>query len=172
MKLSPTGFVELNQAAAALGVQKRRIYDITNVLEGLGMLEKNFKNHVHCSVKISPDPTTGEQIPQIKREIDDLKAQEAELDTQLTNLHQNLQAFLADPNTMRYAYVTRENILQSPKLKDKSFLIARPTDGNLLVTVQVPPSGAPSPVQEQYPVTFTSEHQIDLHTVNVTTSKE
>ena len=27
-------------------VQKRRIYDITNVLEGIGLIEKTSKNHV------------------------------------------------------------------------------------------------------------------------------
>jgi hypothetical protein len=30
-----------------LGVQKRRIYDITNVLEGIGLVEKKSKNTVH-----------------------------------------------------------------------------------------------------------------------------
>ena len=32
---------------AGLGVQKRRIYDITNVLEGIGLVEKKSKNTVH-----------------------------------------------------------------------------------------------------------------------------
>lgn len=27
-------------------VQKRRIYDITNVLEGIGLIEKNLKNRI------------------------------------------------------------------------------------------------------------------------------
>ena len=40
------GLVDLNEAAAALNVQKRRIYDITNVLEGIGLIEKRSKNHV------------------------------------------------------------------------------------------------------------------------------
>lgn len=38
--------LDLNKAAEALGVQKRRIYDITNVLEGIGILEKKSKNNV------------------------------------------------------------------------------------------------------------------------------
>ena len=29
-----------------LGVQKRRIYDITNVLEGIGLIEKCIKNMI------------------------------------------------------------------------------------------------------------------------------
>lgn len=35
--------LDLNAAAASLQVQKRRIYDITNVLEGIGLIEKKNK---------------------------------------------------------------------------------------------------------------------------------
>ena len=41
---SSTGALDLNEAAVTLGVQKRRIYDITNVLEGIGLVEKRSKN--------------------------------------------------------------------------------------------------------------------------------
>lgn len=44
---SPEGTVDLNYAATFLEVQKRRIYDITNVLEGIGMIQKMGKNNVH-----------------------------------------------------------------------------------------------------------------------------
>ncbi|KFM22672.1 Transcription factor E2FA [Auxenochlorella protothecoides] len=40
------GSLDLNQASDILRVQKRRIYDITNVLEGVGLLEKQAKNHM------------------------------------------------------------------------------------------------------------------------------
>ena len=43
---APEGVLDLNQAATALGVQKRRIYDITNVLEGIGLIEKRSKNNI------------------------------------------------------------------------------------------------------------------------------
>lgn len=40
------GILDLNEAAAALSVQKRRIYDITNVLEGSGLVTKVSKSKV------------------------------------------------------------------------------------------------------------------------------
>lgn len=43
---SPDGVVDLNRAAEVLGVQKRRIYDITNVLEGIQLIRKKSKNHI------------------------------------------------------------------------------------------------------------------------------
>ena len=41
---SVSGAIDLNEAAIQLNVQKRRIYDITNVLEGIGLIEKRSKN--------------------------------------------------------------------------------------------------------------------------------
>jgi len=38
--------LDLNAAVKELGVQKRRIYDITNVLEGVGLIEKRTRNHI------------------------------------------------------------------------------------------------------------------------------
>ncbi len=43
---SANGILDLNLAATKLGVQKRRIYDITNVLEGIGLIEKKSKNNI------------------------------------------------------------------------------------------------------------------------------
>ena len=40
---SSSGTVDLNKASESLAVQKRRIYDITNVLEGIGLVEKKSK---------------------------------------------------------------------------------------------------------------------------------
>jgi len=44
-----SGLLDLNVAAGELNVQKRRIYDITNVLEGIGLIEKRGKNHIAWS---------------------------------------------------------------------------------------------------------------------------
>ncbi|KAI9317948.1 E2F/DP family winged-helix DNA-binding domain-containing protein [Dichotomocladium elegans] len=46
LRSSSHGDLDLNRAATQLKVQKRRIYDITNVLEGIRLIEKNSKNHV------------------------------------------------------------------------------------------------------------------------------
>ena len=46
LRSSVNGILDLNHAAELLEVQKRRIYDITNVLEGIGVIEKNSKNNI------------------------------------------------------------------------------------------------------------------------------
>lgn len=46
IQAAPDGVLDLNTAATQLSVQKRRIYDITNVLEGIGLIEKKSKNNI------------------------------------------------------------------------------------------------------------------------------
>ncbi|KAA0198989.1 Transcription factor E2F4 [Fasciolopsis buskii] len=47
LKEAPDGILDLKMAADFLAVrQKRRIYDITNVLEGIGLIEKRTKNSI------------------------------------------------------------------------------------------------------------------------------
>lgn len=47
--------MDLNDSVKMLKVQKRRIYDITNVLEGIGYIEKISKNRVRLT-------TVGEEL--------------------------------------------------------------------------------------------------------------
>lgn len=46
LESSKEGSINLNDASDMLHVQKRRIYDITNVLEGVGLLHKTSKNNI------------------------------------------------------------------------------------------------------------------------------
>jgi hypothetical protein len=43
---APDGVVDLNTTANSLQVKKRRLYDITNVMEGIGLIEKRSKNKI------------------------------------------------------------------------------------------------------------------------------
>ncbi|KAI2579104.1 E2F4 isoform 5 [Pan troglodytes] len=53
------GVLDLKLAADTLAVrQKRRIYDITNVLEGIGLIEKKSKNSIQWNL---PSVTIGHQ---------------------------------------------------------------------------------------------------------------
>lgn len=46
LRRDPNRAMDLNHAADELSVQKRRIYDITNILEGIGLVEKTARNHI------------------------------------------------------------------------------------------------------------------------------
>lgn len=44
VKRAPDGVLDLNEVARTLGVRKRRVYDITNVLDGIHLIQKRSKN--------------------------------------------------------------------------------------------------------------------------------
>jgi len=57
--ISGGGMLDLNAAAASLQVQKRRIYDITNVLEGIGLIEKKNKCMVCWKIRTDGEGDLG-----------------------------------------------------------------------------------------------------------------
>ncbi|RXM92546.1 Transcription factor E2F5 [Acipenser ruthenus] len=96
--------VQNTPAADSLAVrQKRRIYDITNVLEGIGLIEKKTKNSIQwngvsvgCNTKEVLD-----QLQHLKAQIEELEMKEKDLDQQKIWLQQSdtLLAILAPSGT-------------------------------------------------------------------------
>ncbi|KAJ3006824.1 hypothetical protein HKX48_009454 [Thoreauomyces humboldtii] len=124
------GTLDLNQAASQLNVQKRRIYDITNVLEGIDLIEKTTKNHIRW--KGSEKYLEGRQEDDLanqlrlenesmEKELRDIKAARVEGDA----AHDR---FMARESTQRLLYVSKQEVLQIPNLQ-----------GAKLVAIRVPP---------------------------------
>ncbi|XP_030380635.1 transcription factor E2F2 [Scaptodrosophila lebanonensis] len=107
------GSIDLKEATKILDVQKRRIYDITNVLEGIGLIDKGR----HCSIvrwrgggfNNSRDRRIYEVACQRTSK---LKMVEEELDTELEYAQRNLQYIMQDPTNRSYAYLTRDDLLK------------------------------------------------------------
>ena len=57
LKEAPNQTLDLNEAVKTLDVQKRRIYDITNVLEGIGLIEKRNKNCIKWKGAVAGENT-------------------------------------------------------------------------------------------------------------------
>ena len=72
----PKGTVDLNKAIDGLGVQKRRIYDKTNILEGIGLVEKKSKNTVHWCGAMDHDLSA--EHADLHTDMADLEAKENE----------------------------------------------------------------------------------------------
>ncbi|KAL4685839.1 hypothetical protein H8959_001436 [Pygathrix nigripes] len=119
------GVLDLKLAADTLAVrQKRRIYDITNVLEGIGLIEKKSKNSIQWK-GVGPGCNTREiadKLIELKAEIEELQQREQELDQHKVWVQQSIRnvtedsavchhrasAILLNPHTL--AYVTHEDI--------------------------------------------------------------
>ncbi|XP_009867949.1 PREDICTED: transcription factor E2F4, partial [Apaloderma vittatum] len=92
-------------AADTLAVrQKRRIYDITNVLEGIGLIEKKSKNSIQWK-GVGPGCNTREithKLIELKADIEDLEQREQELEQQ--------KMWPISLTLATLAYVTHEDI--------------------------------------------------------------
>uniref|UniRef100_A0A8C2YSJ2 E2F transcription factor 5 n=1 Tax=Chinchilla lanigera TaxID=34839 RepID=A0A8C2YSJ2_CHILA len=94
-------------AADTLAVrQKRRIYDITNVLEGIDLIEKKSKNSIQWK-GVGAGCNTKEVIDRLrflKAEIEDLELKERELDQQKLWLQQSIKNVMDDSINNRYPF--------------------------------------------------------------------
>ncbi|KAL1007306.1 hypothetical protein UPYG_G00084760 [Umbra pygmaea] len=88
------GVLDLKVAADTLAVrQKRRIYDITNVLEGIGLIEKKSKNSIQWK-GVGPGCNTraiGDRLIELKSEIEDLDMRECVLEQQREWVQQSIK---------------------------------------------------------------------------------
>ncbi|CAG9763904.1 unnamed protein product [Ceutorhynchus assimilis] len=116
LQKSKGGILDLKVAADILEVrQKRRIYDITNVLEGIGLIEKKSKNSIQWKPYSSPkrsDTLTSEyssKICKLKQDLNKLDEYEHELDLHKIWIEQSIKNILEDFNTKRLLYLTNED---------------------------------------------------------------
>ncbi|CAD0196651.1 unnamed protein product [Chrysodeixis includens] len=107
------GVLDLKIATNLLAVrQKRRIYDITNVLEGIGLIEKRSKNSIQWK-GTGPDCNTsdiGDKVILLRRQIGRLDEHERLLDKQLHWVEQSIKNVLDDNDNKECCFVTDKDI--------------------------------------------------------------
>ncbi|KAB1203670.1 hypothetical protein CJ030_MR8G002764 [Morella rubra] len=97
------GTLDLKCTADVLQVQKRRIYDITNVLEGIGLIEKTSKNHVRWRGYDGMGPQElDDQVAALKAESESLYLQECILDETIRQRQELLRNLKDDENYQKY----------------------------------------------------------------------
>ncbi|XP_035153974.1 transcription factor E2F1 [Callithrix jacchus] len=106
---SADGVVDLNWAAEVLKVQKRRIYDITNVLEGIQLIAKKSKNHIqwlgsHTTVGV------GGRLEGLTQDLRQLQESEQQLDHLMNICTTQLRLLSEDTDSQRLAYVTCQDL--------------------------------------------------------------
>lgn len=131
------GVLDLKAAADTLAVrQKRRIYDITNVLEGIGLIEKKSKNSIQWK-GVGPGCNTREiadKLIDLKAELDDLDRREHELDQQRVWVQQSIKNVTDDSQNSPLAYVRHEDLCGAFK-GDTLLAIRAPTGTQLEVPI-------------------------------------
>jgi len=122
------GILDLKVAADTLNVkQKRRIYDITNVLEGIGLIEKKNKNCIQWRGAV-PGSNTQESVDRLavlKEENEKLEEFEKVIDQHKSWVQQSIKNITEDSTNEKALYVTHEDICES-------------FEGDTLLAIQAP----------------------------------
>ncbi|CAN7029705.1 unnamed protein product [Brassica rapa subsp. trilocularis] len=123
------GSLDLNYCADVLEVQKRRIYDITNVLEGVGLIEKTTKNHIRWKGADNLGQLElGNQVSRLKLEVESMQSEENRLDDLIRERQEALRSLEEDEHCKRYMFMTEEDITSLPCFQNQTLLaIKAPT---------------------------------------------
>ncbi|XP_051728302.1 transcription factor E2F3 isoform X1 [Ctenopharyngodon idella] len=126
---SSDGVLDLNKAAIVLNVQKRRLYDITNVLEGVRLIKKKSKNNIQWLGSSLPSegglPSPAMQSHSLAKEMLALTQEERRLDELIQTCTRNVQQMTEEIQCQKYAYVTYQDIRRIKSLKDQTVIAVK-----------------------------------------------
>lgn len=123
---SEDGVLDLNWAAEVLDVQKRRIYDITNVLEGIQLIRKKAKNNIQWVGRgMLEDPTRPGKQQQLGQELKELTNTEQALDQLIQSCSLNFKHLTEDKTNKRLAYVTYQDIRAIGNFKEQTVIAVK-----------------------------------------------
>ncbi|XAR69810.1 hypothetical protein NMG60_11001535 [Bertholletia excelsa] len=136
IKHAEDGILDLNKAADTLEVQKRRIYDITNVLEGIGLIEKKLKNRIQWKGLDALRPgEIDDDITLLQAEVENLSMEERRLDERISEMQERLRDLTEDENNAKWLFVTEEDIKGLPCFQNETLLAIKAPHGT---TLEVP----------------------------------
>ncbi|XVF76124.1 hypothetical protein PTKIN_Ptkin13bG0240600 [Pterospermum kingtungense] len=155
IKHAEDGILDLNKAAETLEVQKRRIYDITNVLEGIGLIEKKLKNKIRWKgVDASRPGEADGDISVLQAEIENLSMDEHKLDEQIREMQERLRDLSENENNRKWLFVTEEDIKGLPCFQNETLIAIKAPHGT---TLEVPnPDEAVDHPQRRYRIILRS----------------
>ncbi|GLJ52549.1 hypothetical protein SUGI_1118290 [Cryptomeria japonica] len=136
VKQADDGILDLNKAADTLEVQKRRIYDITNVLEGIGLIEKKLKNRI-CwkGLRASGLGDVEHDMTVLQADVDNLYVEECNLDERIREMQERLRSLSENESNRRWLYVTDEDIKNLPCFQNETLIAIKAPHGT---TLEVP----------------------------------
>ncbi|KAI3450754.1 hypothetical protein Pfo_007419 [Paulownia fortunei] len=166
IKHAEDGILDLNKAADTLEVQKRRIYDITNVLEGIGLIEKKLKNRIQWKgVDVLRPGEVDDSLSGLQEEIENLNMEERRLDEHIREMQDKLRGLSEDENNQKWLFVTEEDIKNLPCLQNETLIAIKAPHGT---TLEVPdPDEAVDYPQRRYRIVLRSTMgPIDVYLVS------
>lgn len=130
--------MNLNAVAKELSIPKRRVYDVINVLEGLGYVQKIEKNNIQW---IGEAARSDEQ-DHLEATVEVLRQQEKILECMMRDAQAILQLHFEDPIARPYNYISKEDIRRTTDPNSKLIIMKSDNDTDNKFDVQIADSHA------------------------------
>nr|XP_034919619.1 transcription factor E2FC [Populus alba] len=127
------GTLDLNKTAEVLEVQKRRIYDITNVLEGIGLIEKTSKNHIRWKKEFDDsEQKMLDNHARIKAEVESLYTEEFRLEESIRDRQELLRGLKEDVVCQKHLFLTEEDITSLSCFQNRTLFAIKTPEASYL----------------------------------------
>uniref|UniRef100_A0A3P9J8R3 THAP-type domain-containing protein n=1 Tax=Oryzias latipes TaxID=8090 RepID=A0A3P9J8R3_ORYLA len=131
---TPDGALDLRDVTTSLNTRRRRVYDITNVLEGISLLERQSANKFKWIGKLPVSSFLG--VFKIQKEVNNLKLVEDTLDSLIKSCAQQLFDLTDDLQNSALAFVTHEDISRLQVFQEQTVMVVKAPEETKL---EVPP---------------------------------
>ena len=137
--------ININKLVKDLAVKKRRIYDITNVLQGIGYIEKkgkneiswtkNYKNQNEDNINSNKDDLNDiylSKFNQLKVEFENLKKEDNQNEEKLNEYRKEFDILSKKLDFPKYSYITFQDIKKFSRDEKLDFIIIKATKGTII----------------------------------------
>ncbi|XP_051264775.1 transcription factor E2F6-like [Dicentrarchus labrax] len=123
--VAPGGSVDLRQAAASLQTHKRRVYDITNVLDGINLIQKESANRIKWIGRCPISSFLRKNQLKSQSELENLKLVEDTLDGLIKSCARQLFDMTDDVESSASAYVTYEDVSRIRGFQEQTVIVVK-----------------------------------------------
>lgn len=160
---SQDGVVDLNDAVEALLVQKRRIYDITNVLEGIGYIKKLKKNKIRL-VNQADEAGLDEEASSLEAQLTRISEESVRTQRRAEEVASQFAKLFSDSEHQKHAFIDRsdlENLMLGNPAMLPCVLVESSVD--TLVDIYQPKKGVAPKEDLEFTVFIKSDSMLNLY---------
>ena len=142
IKMTGKKSININDLVNELSVKKRRIYDITNVLQGIGYLQKSGKNEIIWTKTVKSKKNSKKKIEKLKKSnnnyniqksnIVQLEQENARLDEEIKNFRDEFNSIAKKSEFLKYGYVSMDDLRNISINSQKDLYIIKASKGTVM----------------------------------------
>ena len=142
IKMTGKKSININDLVNELSVKKRRIYDITNVLQGIGYLQKSGKNEIIWTQTVKSKKNSKKKIEKLKKSnnncnmqksnIEQLEQENARLDEKIKDFRDEFNSIAKKSEFLKYGYVSMDDLRQISINSKKDLYIIKASKGTVM----------------------------------------